>query len=106
MEKYPTVIKILEEDGWTIEKEDMIRNHQKRTSTKGVHHNRYKEPAIEMVLNTFKGNEDITLTMGQIQKALSASMPMGTISGSLAKLQKAGKIEHAGAKRSGKWKLK
>ena len=106
MEKFPPVVDLLEKDGWTIEKEDMVKNHQKRARPTGIKRIHYKERAQDIVLGCFKDNKDITLTSNQIKKAIGQDMPFGTISGSLAKLAKQGKIKHEGARHSGKWKLK
>jgi len=73
----------------------------RRKGKKGIHHNIYKKNAQDIIFDAFSSG--ITLTISQIKKALSTPMPTGTISGSLAKLRKAGKIVHAG---KGKWKLK
>ena len=105
MEKYPTASKLLEDDGWTIEKEEFAKNNQKRERTKGGHHNTYEKDAVDIVFGCFKGNKDITATVPQLQKAMSVKMPAGTVSGCLSKLAKAGKIQHVGGRRSGKWKL-
>ena len=106
MEKFPPVVDLLEKDGWTIEKEDMVKNHQKHARPTGIHRTRYKERAQDIVLGCFKENKDITLTGEQIRKAIGQNMPSGTIFGSLAKLAKQGKIKHEGARHRRKWRLK
>ena len=104
--EFPTLESLIKQGGGIVHDDFKVLKDgelKQRKSTKGVRHNVYKKKAEDIVFDCFKGNKGIPLTIDQIKKALSVPMPKGTISGCLAKLQKAKKIEHADY---GKWKLK
>ena len=58
----------------------------------------YKKPAMEIVFEALNGNKGMAMAMDTLSKALD--MPKGTLSGSLAKLKKAGRVKNDG---KGRW---
>ena len=61
----------------------------------------YKKPAMEIVFEALNGNKGMAMAMDTLGKALD--MPKGTLSGSLAKLKKAGRVKNDG---KGRWAVK
>ena len=98
--KYEIIEDLLEKEGFKLFDVKLIKKGE-RNSPKQVPHNTYKKPAMELVYDALNGNKGTAISISQLKKAMN--MPMGTISGSLAKLSKLGRIEHA---ERNKWKVK
>jgi hypothetical protein len=61
----------------------------------------YKKPAMELVYDALNGNKGMAMSVVTLKKAMG--MPKGTISGSLAKLKKKGRVKNDG---KGRWAVK
>jgi DNA-binding IclR family transcriptional regulator len=56
---------------------------------------------MELVFDALNGNKGLAMSVDTLVKAMN--MPTGTISGSLAKLKKAGRVKNDG---KGRWAIK
>jgi len=98
--RYDEVEKWLIEGGFTLSNVDLVKKSGAGRG-KGIKHNHYKKPAMEMVFDALNGNKGMAMSVDTLKKAMN--MPMGTISGSLAKLKRAGRVKNDG---NGRWAVK
>jgi len=104
MSKYDALEQYMLHEGFKITD---IKLHQRGTAS---HHKsppvngqraHYKKPATELVFEALNGNKGMAMSVDTLRKAMN--MPTGTISGSLAKLKKAGRVKNDG---QGRWAVK
>ena len=100
MSKFETLEDLMVKEGYKVLDVKLLKRGEK-VMPPDFHRNTYKKPAMEMVYEALSGNKGTGITVQQLRKAMD--MPTGTISGSLAKLQKLGRIEKLGG---GKWKAR
>jgi len=98
--KFDEVEKWLTEGGYTLSDVNLVK-HGAKGKGKGVKHNHYKKPAMEMVYDALNGNKGMAMSIDTLTKAMN--MPKGTISGSLAKLKTSGRVKNDG---KGRWVVK
>jgi len=99
--KYDTIEAYLDGEGFSLSHVELIQKGGGPGKGKGVKHNHYKKPAMEMVFDALNGNKGLAMSIETLHKAMD--MPGGTISGSLAKLKKAGRVKNDG---KGRWAVK
>src|SRR5262245_46331017 len=98
--RYDEVEKWLTEGGYILSNVDLVQKGGTGKG-KGIKHNHYKKPAMELVFDALNGNKGMAMGLDTLTKAMN--MPQGTISGSLAKLKKAGRVKNDG---KGRWAAK
>jgi len=102
MSKYDSLEERLLVEGFKIVNVDLAKRaeHHKSPPVNGPRAH-YKKPAMELVYDALNGNKGMAMSTDTLTKAMN--MPKGTISGSLAKLKKAGRIKNDG---KGRWAIK
>jgi len=102
MSKYDSFEERLLAEGFKIVSVDLAKRaeHHKSPPVNGPRAH-YKKPAMELVFDALNGNKGMAMATDTLKKALD--LPAGTLSGSLAKLKKAGRVKNDG---KGKWAIK
>jgi len=102
MSKYDSFEERLLAEGFKIVSVDLAKRaeHHKSPPVNGPRAH-YKKPAMELVFDALNGNKGLAMSVDTLVKAMN--MPTGTISGSLAKLKKAGRVKNDG---KGRWCIK
>jgi hypothetical protein len=93
--KYDTVVALLEKEGCKTFGEELVGTGIR------TKHKHYKKPAIELVFDALKENKGMAMRVDTLHKAMD--MPKGTISSSLDKLKKTGRVKNDG---NGRWAVK
>jgi len=102
MSKYDSFEERLLAEGFKIVSVDLAKRaeHHKSPPVNGPRAH-YKKPAMELVFDALNGNKGMAMSVDTLVKAMN--MPTGTISGSLAKLKKKGRVKNDG---KGRWAIK
>jgi hypothetical protein len=102
MSKYDDFEARLTAEGFKIIKVDLAKRGEiHRSAPVNGPRKHYKKPAMELVFDALNGNKGMAMATDTLKKALD--LPAGTLSGSLAKLKKAGRVKNDG---KGRWAVK
>lgn len=102
MSKYDDLELRLLQEGFKIVSVDLAKRGEiHRSAPTNGPRAHYKKPAMELVYDALNGNKGLAMSTDTLTKAMN--MPKGTISSSLDKLKKAGRVKNDG---KGRWAVK